>query len=172
MWKKQILLFLQALFCFQTFSAPYLPMDYYDQKPKNNTMINIRRVLLFCNKNKWCKFFCKLVTYLFMFFEEKKTFLSVQKYLLTNTRTMDAQWSLFSLKSQTFGLEQTIWADKVLGLWCIFGRFISMQFGTLSPLSMLSINHSLILYIQIPNILGLGFEFGPQRIRDLAIVCP
>ena len=41
------------------------------------------------------------------------------------------------------------------------------------------INHyfykKLILYIQIPNIfLGLGFEFefGPQRIRDLAIVCP
>ena len=31
----------------------------------------------------------------------------------------------------------------------------------------------LILCIQIPNIyLGLGFEFGPQRIRDLAIVCP
>jgi hypothetical protein len=28
-------------------------------------------------------------------------------------------------------------------------------------------------YIQIPNIyLGLGFEYGPQRIRDLAIVCP
>ena len=29
------------------------------------------------------------------------------------------------------------------------------------------------LYIQIPNIyLGLGFEFGSQRIRDLVIVCP
>ena len=28
-------------------------------------------------------------------------------------------------------------------------------------------------YIQIPNIyLGLGFEFGRQRIRDLAIMCP
>ena len=27
--------------------------------------------------------------------------------------------------------------------------------------------------MQIPNIyLGLGFEFGPQRIRNLAIVCP
>ena len=39
------------------------------------------------------------------------------------------------------------------------------------------INHSLYkklsLYIQIRNIhLGLRFEFGPQRIRDLAIVCP
>ena len=33
----------------------------------------------------------------------------------------------------------------------------------------------LSLYIQIPNIyLGMGFEFefGPQRIRDLVIVCP
>jgi hypothetical protein len=30
----------------------------------------------------------------------------------------------------------------------------------------------LSLYIQISNIyLGLGFEFGPQRNRDLAIVC-
>ena len=28
-------------------------------------------------------------------------------------------------------------------------------------------------YILIPNIhLGLGFEFGPQRIMDLAFVCP
>ena len=43
------------------------------------------------------------------------------------------------------------------------------------------INHyfykKLSLYIQIPNIyLGLGFEFefefGPQRISDLAFVCP
>ena len=41
------------------------------------------------------------------------------------------------------------------------------------------INHyfykKLSLYIQIPNIyLGLGFEFefGPQRIRDLAFMCP
>ena len=29
------------------------------------------------------------------------------------------------------------------------------------------------LYIYIPNIyFGSGFEFGPQRIRDLAFVCP
>jgi hypothetical protein len=29
------------------------------------------------------------------------------------------------------------------------------------------------LYIHIPNIyLGLRFEFGPQRIKDLAFVCP
>ena len=33
-----------------------------------------------------------------------------------NTRTRDAQWSLFSSKSQTFGFGQTIWADN-------FGEF-------------------------------------------------
>ena len=31
----------------------------------------------------------------------------------------------------------------------------------------------IVSFIQIPNIyLGLGFEFGPQRVRDLAFVCP
>ena len=55
---------------------------------------------------------------------------------------------------------------------------ISTQFGTVIPLSIFSINQPLFLqklsiYIQITNIyLGLGFEFGLQRIRDLAIVCP
>ena len=48
----------------------------------------------------------------------------------------------------------------------------------LSPLSMFSINQPILpqkisLYIQIPIIyVGLGYEFGPQRIKDLAIVCP
>ena len=36
----------------------------------------------------------------------------------------------------TFGLGQTIWADKFWGIWGIFGRFISTHFGTVSPLSM------------------------------------
>ena len=31
--------------------------------------------------------------------------------------------AFFSLKSQTFGLGQTNWADKFLGLWGIFGWF-------------------------------------------------
>ena len=31
------------------------------------------------------------------------------------------------LKSQTFGLAQTIWADKFWDIWGIFGRFISTQ---------------------------------------------
>ena len=63
-----------------------------------------------------------------------------------------------------------------LGLARQFGQINFGAFGV-SPLSMFSINQPLFLqkvslYIQIPNIyLGLGFEFGLQRIRDLAIVC-
>ena len=52
----------------------------------------------------------------------------------------------------------------------IFGQFISTYFGTVSPLSIFSINQpsflqkKLSLYILIPNIyLGWGFEFGLQR---------
>ena len=100
------------------------------------------------------------------------------KQVLLSPRTTDAQWSLFSLKSRTFGLGQTNWAVKFWGNWGIFGRTISPHFGVVSPLSMCSIVQplslkNLSLYICIPNIhLGLGFEFGPKRIRDLAFVCP
>ena len=45
-------------------------------------------------------------------------------YLWALERTTDAQWSLFSWKSQTFGLGQTIWADKFWGdlgyFWTIY----------------------------------------------------
>ena len=57
-------------------------------------------------------------------------------------RTMDAQWSLYSLKSQTFCLGQTNWADL---FWGIFGQTISTHFGTVSPLSMFSIIHPIVL---------------------------
>ena len=88
--------------------------------------------------------------------------------------------AFFSLKSKNFGLGQTIWVDKICGIGGIFGQFISTHFGTVSPLSMFSINQPLFLqklsfYIHIPNIyLGLGFEFefGQLRIRDVAFVCP
>ena len=50
----------------------------------------------------------------------------------------------FSLKSQTFGFGQTIWADEVWGIWGIFGRFISTQFfGNVNLL--FSINQLLFL---------------------------
>ena len=75
--------------------------------------------------------------------------------------------AFFLSKSQTFGLGQTIRADKFWGIWGIFGRFISIHFG-----KEFLVHHyfykTLSLCIQIPNIY-LGFEFGPQRIRDLAI---
>ena len=61
--------------------------------------------------------------------------------------------NLFSSKSQTFGLGQTN-----------FGAF-----GIFSASAPISVHYC--LYIHIPNIY-LWFEFGPQRIRDLAIVCP
>jgi hypothetical protein len=77
------------------------------------------------------------------------------------------------LKFQTFGIEETNWADKVfghLGYFGIFGQFISTHFGTVSPLSKGSV---IQVYIDIPNIhLRLGFEFGLQSIMNLAIVCP
>ena len=38
----------------------------------------------------------------------------------TKPRTTYVQWSLFSLKSQTFGLGQTNWADKFWDIWGIF----------------------------------------------------
>ena len=49
---------------------------------------------------------------------------------LFKTRTTNAQWSLFSSKSQTFGLGQTIWEDKYWGIWYIFsqlGKLISLK---------------------------------------------
>ena len=95
------------------------------------------------------------------------------------TQTTDAQWSLFSLKSRTFGSGSTIWVDKFWGIWGIFSQTISTHFCTVSPLSMLSIVHyfykKLSLYIHTPNIylgLELELEFGLQMIKDLAFVCP
>ena len=77
----------------------------------------------------------------------------------------------FLLKSRTFGLGQTIWADKFWGIWGFFSRFISTHFGAVSPLSMFSIIQPLFLQKTKP-LYSHGFEFGPQRIRDLAFVWP
>jgi hypothetical protein len=53
--------------------------------------------------------------------------------------------SFFSLKSRTFGLGQTNWADKVWGIWGIFGQTISTHFGSVSPLSMFFIIQPLFI---------------------------
>ena len=74
------------------------------------------------------------------------------------------------------------WADKFYGIWGNFGQTISSHFGTVSSSFLVHIFYyltiistkKLSLHIQILNIyleLGLKFEFGPKRIRDLAIVC-
>ena len=89
-----------------------------------------------------------------------KFFSYLVNLLCWKARTTDEQWSLLSLKSQTFGLGQTNWADKFWVIWGIFGPTISAHFGTVSPLSMFSIIQPLFL------------QFGPQRTRDLAFVCP
>ena len=81
----------------------------------------------------------------------------------------------FLLKCRTFGLRQTILADKFWGIWGIFGQFINTHFGTVSPLSMFfmfSINQPLFLQKSKPLYLNPKYLFGPQRIRDLVIVCP
>ena len=61
-----------------------------------------------------------------------------------------------------FLLEQTIWPDKFWGMWDIFEQFISTHFGTVSPLSMFSINQQLFLqkikhlYPHIKYLFGIG----------------
>ena len=56
------------------------------------------------------------------------------------SRTMDTQWNLFLWKSQIFGLWQTIWVGTFWGILGIFCQFINTHFGTVSSLSMFSIN--------------------------------
>ena len=78
------------------------------------------------------------------------------------SRTTGRPMKPFLSKSQTFGLGETIWADKFLGLRDIFGPFISTHFGTVSQFFSL-INHyflkKLSLYIPILNIyLGFGYK--------------
>ena len=64
------------------------------------------------------------------------------------------------------------------GAFGVFSADLSAPyFGTVSPMSLFSINHPLFLQktkpiYPIPKYLGLGFEIGLQRIRDLAIICP
>jgi hypothetical protein len=76
-----------------------------------------------------------------------------------NPRTMDEQWNLFSLKSRTFGLGQTNWANKI---WGIFGRTINTHFGPASPLTMFFIIQPLFLqktkhlYPHSKHLFGIG----------------
>ena len=68
----------------------------------------------------------------------------------------------FFRKSQTFGLGQTNWNKKFGGILGIFSQFISTHFGTVSPVSMFSINQPLFLqktkhlYSNIKYLFGIG----------------
>ena len=77
-----------------------------------------------------------------------------------STRTTDAQWSLFSLKSRTFGFGQTNWANEFWGIWGTFGRTISTHFGAVSPLSMFSIIQPLFLQKTKPLYTHPKYLFG------------
>ena len=89
--------------------------------------------------------------------------------LSTRPQTTGAQWSLFSLKPQTFGFGQIIWKDKFLGY---LRPIYQHQFWYCKPCWwFLLINHyfkkKLNLFIQIPK-MYLGFEFELSR-KELGI---
>ena len=71
--------------------------------------------------------------------------------------------AFFLSKSQTFGFVQTICADKFWGIWGILGQFIITHLGSVSPLSMFSINQPLFLQENKPlypnpkYLFGIGF---------------
>ena len=86
----------------------------------------------------------------------------------------------FPLKFRIFRIGQT--KNRKDNFWGVFGQTKklnnSTHFGTVSPLSMFSIIQPLFLqktktlYPHPKHLFGMGFEFGSQRIRDLAFVCP
>ena len=83
----------------------------------------------------------------------------------------------FFWKSPLFWLGQANWAENLRGIRGIFSQFNSTHFGILCfPCKCFFIDQESFLqkkntYISKSYIfmyLGLGFEFGPQRVMDLA----
>ena len=66
----------------------------------------------------------------------------------------------FFIKIPNFWAWTENWADTFWGIWGIFGQFISAHFGTVSPLSMFSINQSLILQKTKPLYPNPKYLFG------------
>ena len=96
------------------------------------------------------------------------------------SQTVDHQTELFFENPNFLGLRSQI-EPNILGAFWVFSAKLSAPVLVqwvpcpFFPLFNHYIYKKLNLYIHIPNIyLGLGFEFefGPQRIRDLAFVCP
>ena len=100
-------------------------------------------------------------------------------FLKEKTTDILACKAFFDRNGKLFGLGRKIGQTNFGAFGGMFGWPIITHFGTVSPISKFFIKHLFFLQeikpLQIPNIyLGLGFEFEfrPQRIRDLAIVCP
>ena len=77
----------------------------------------------------------------------------VNVHFFAMPRITDTQRAFFQ-KSWTFGLGQTFWAETFWGVCDIFGQTLSTRFGTVSSLSMFSINQPLFLqknYAVIPK---------------------
>ena len=83
---------------------------------------------LFMSRKAYLMYFLKFLKICQETFQTKQMI----RYPNTQQRTTDAQWRLFSLKSQTFGLGQTNLADKFLDISGIFDPTISTHFGTVS----------------------------------------
>ena len=101
-------------------------------------------------------------------------------YRSLTPRTTDAQWSLFHWNPELLELGRQI-GQINSGAFEVFSAKLSAPFWCSESLvhvfhySTLISTKKLSLYIHTPNVyLGLGFEFkyGPQRIRDLAFLCP
>ena len=66
----------------------------------------------------------------------------------------------FFIEIRNFQAWQKIWAGKFWGIWGIFGQFISIHFGTGSPLSMFSIIQPLFQQRTKPLYPNLKYLFG------------
>ena len=81
-------------------------------------------------------------------------------------------WHGLWTPNEAFFNQKTIWADKFWGIWGIFDPFISTYLLWVPCPCFPLINHYFYKKVSPNTYLGLGFEFGRQRIRDLVIVCP
>ena len=123
--------------------------------------------------------------------KRSKNRLSSIKYCFNFFHQSNCFYALPMIESTDYGRPMKPffhWNPELLGLGRQIGKINSGAFGVFRPNhqhpfwyseSLVHVFHTLFLkktlnlYIYIPNIcLGLGFEFGPQRIRDLASVCP
>ena len=61
------------------------------------------------------------------------------------TRTLDTQYSFFLLKSRTFGLEQTNWANNFWGIWAKYKEAFSTLVESLLQMTCIDFTNFFIL---------------------------